>query len=78
MKPNAMHKLAHQGCHECAPKGWHQVPKVTGDYDFDATIEHRNNKDMPSRLALYTKGGRVNAYGPRTSYRGYHGYGGDE
>jgi len=79
MRPRDMHRLAHSGTHDSAsPKGWHQVPKVTGDYDLDATIEHRSNRDMPHRLALYTKGGRVNAYGYKTGYRGYHGYGGDD
>lgn len=69
MKPNEMHNLAHAGCHDAAsPKGWHDVPKVTGDYDMDASIEHCSNKDMPKRLAMYVK---RNAYGPKTGYRGY-------
>lgn len=79
MRPRDMHRLAHAGCHDdCAPKDWHNVPKLTGDYDLDATIEHRNNSDLPQRLKLYTKRGGINAYGPRTSYRGYHGYSGDD
>lgn len=78
MRPIDMHRLAHAGCHDdCSPKGWHDVPQVTGDYDLDATILHRSNKDLPARLALYVKH-RVNAYGPRTSYNGYHGYSGDD
>jgi hypothetical protein len=74
MRPNEMHKLARQGCHDCdAPKGWHDVPNVTGDYDLDATILHRSNSDLPQRLRLYTK---VNAYGYRTGYGGRN-YGSD-
>lgn len=77
MKPNQMHRIARAGCHDCAPKGWRRVPKVTGDYDLDATIEHRSNKNLPARLELYTKRG-ANAYGYRSNYRGYRGYGGDD
>jgi hypothetical protein len=60
-----MHKLARQGCHQVAPRAWHIVPVLTGDYDLDATIGHSRNKDMPARLAMYT--GR-SGYGPRTNY----------
>lgn len=77
MRPNEMHRLAHNGTHMCAPKPWHGVPDCTGDYDLDATILHRNNRDMPKRLNLYLKTGR-NAYGPRTNYGGYAGYSGDD
>ena len=78
MRPVDMHRLAHGGCHDsCSPKGWHDVPVVSGDYDMDATIMHRSNKDLPRRLEMYVKH-RVNAYGPRTSYDGYHGYSGDD
>ncbi len=77
MRPTDMHRLAHSGCHECAPKGWHDVPVCVGDYDMDATILHRNNKDLPLRLSLYVKR-RMNAYGPRTNYTGYHGLSGDD
>ena len=72
MKPNEMHNLAHSGCHQCAPKGWRDVPLVTGDYDMDATILHRRNKALPSRLGLYTKT-RVTAYsqyGYKSAYNG--------
>lgn len=54
------------------------MPDLTGDYDLDATIAHRHNKDLPHRLGLYTKGKKQNAYGPRTGYTGYHGYSGDD
>lgn len=77
MRPTEMHRLAHSGCHSCAPQGWHDVPQVTGDYDMDATILHRSNKDLPLRLALYVKC-RNTAYGPRTGYTGYNGNGGDD
>jgi hypothetical protein len=77
MKPNEMHKLAHAGCHECAPKGWRNVPNMSGDYDLDATILHRSNKSLPDRLALYLKH-RPHAYGYRTGYDSYHAYSGDD
>ena len=77
MRPVDMHRLAHSGCHDCAPKDWHSVPVVSGDYDLDATILHRSNKDLPDRLEMYVKQ-RVNAYGARTGYNGYHGYSGDD
>lgn len=69
MKPTQMHKLAHAGSHDSdSPKGWHDVPNCTGDYDLDATILHRSNRDLPARLELYIK---RNAYGPKTAYNGY-------
>lgn len=77
MRPTEMHRLAHAGCHECSPKAWHDVPVLCGDYDLDATILHRSNRDLPLRLGLYIKRG-CNAYGYRTGYNGYHGYSGDD
>jgi hypothetical protein len=78
MKPNEMHRLAHNGCHDDdAPKAWRDVPNLTGDYDLDATILHRNNKDLPNRLKLYTKRGKGGTYGPLTAYNGYSNYHGD-
>ena len=77
MKPNEMHKMAHAGCHDCAPKAWHDVPKMTGDYDLDATILHSKNRDMPARLNMYSKGGG-NAYAKRSAYNGYRNYHGDD
>lgn len=78
MRPNEMHKQAHAGTHLIAPKPWRAVPKVTGDYDMDASILHCNNKDMPLRLALYSKGSNGHSYGPVTNYNGYHNYHGDD
>lgn len=77
MRPNEMHRLAHAGCHDCSPKAWHDVPYLSGDYDLDATILHRSNRDLPRRLELYIKRG-CNAYGERTGYNSYHGYSGDD
>jgi D-alanyl-D-alanine carboxypeptidase len=65
------------GCHDCAPKAWRHTPKVSGDYDLDETIHHRNNSDLPHRLNLYVKRSQ-NAYGAKTGYDGYHGYSGDD
>ena len=71
MKPNEMHRLnGRSHCHQCAPRGWHDVPDVTGDYDLDATILHRHDKDLPNRLKLYVKRA---SYGKRTGYSGYRG-----
>lgn len=76
MRPNQMHRIAHGGCHQCGPRGWRDVPNVSGDYDLDATILHRNNKDLPHRLELYTRK-RKGSYGPLTAYNGYSNYHGD-
>ena len=58
-----------------AQKAWHIVPKVTGDYDLDATIGHSANKDMARKLEMYTGRG---SYGPRTGYSPYGPAGGDD
>lgn len=50
-----MHQVAHRGCHTCAPKGWHGVPNVTGDYDLDATIMHRSNRDMARKIGQHLR-----------------------
>jgi hypothetical protein len=52
---------------------------MTGDYDFDATIMHRSNSDLPNRLSMYLRGprGSAGAYGPR-GYAGYSGNSGDD
>jgi len=70
VKSKAMRDLGHCGNHICAPKAWRDVPQLVGDYDLDATIMHRDNADLPDRLAMYT---RRQAYSVRTGY----GKGGD-
>ena len=70
MRYRAMHSIAHAGCHSCAPKAWRGVPKLSGDYDLDATIAHRKNKNLPERLAMYTMR-RGPGYGPHTAYDAY-------
>lgn len=77
MRYSTMKSLGADHCHQCAPRAWRGVPDLTGDYDLDATIAHRHNKDLPHRLGLYTKRSRE-SYGPRTAYGGYHGYSGDD
>lgn len=72
-----MHALAHRGCHGVCPKPWKGVPNVTGDYDFDATIMHRSNRDIPARLKMHLATPAV-TYGPRTSYHSYSGNHGDD
>lgn len=63
------------GCHQCAPRDWRETPDVSGAYELDAAIARNSNRDLPDRLKMYV--GRA-AYGPRTAYNGYHGYGGDD
>lgn len=78
MRPNEMHNIAHQGCHDCSPKAWHDVPKVTGDYDLDATILHRKNRDMPARLRQHLVQPKTSSYRHRTMGSGNHGSHGDD
>lgn len=69
MTKTEMQKLGHRGTHQHdAPRAWSDVVNLTGDYDLDATIEHRGNKDLPHRLAQYVK---RDAYAQRTAYNGY-------
>lgn len=77
MKPKYMAEIYQNGHHECCPKDWRKVPNLTGDYDLDATIMHRENGSLPSRLSLYTRRNTGN-YGPRSAYNGYSGYHGDD
>ena len=69
-------KLGNYPCHQCAPKEWRNVPDITGDYDMDATIMHRNNPAIPERLALYVRKPK-GSYGALTGYSGYSNYHGD-
>ena len=63
--------------HKCAPKPWQEIPILTGDYDLDATVMHRDNPNIPDRLEMYVKhSGR--AYSARTGYNSYHASGGDD
>lgn len=59
--------------HACCPEGWRDVPNVSGDYDLDATMMHRENPNLPDRLDQHISKGS----GPRTGYNGYHNYHGD-
>ena len=63
--------------HQCAPREWRDIPRITGDYDLDATILHRHNKDLPHRLLLYIRKGAF-PYNPRSAYNGYSGMHGDD
>lgn len=77
MRPSEMHKIGHKGTHQCAPREWRNTPNLTGDYDLDATILHRRNKDLGHRLELYIRKSGKN-YGIKSGYSGSHGYHGDE
>lgn len=61
--------------HECCPQEWRRTPDMTGSFELDAVIAKNTNPDLRSRLAFYLE--QENAYGARTGYDGYHGYGGD-
>ena len=62
-----------------APPMWRQTHRITGDYDFDASIEHCHNADMAAKLAGHISGSVWrNAYAPRTMYSGYSGLTGDD
>lgn len=76
MKPKAMKHLGGETtCHACAPKAWRDIPNISGDYDFDATVAHRDNPSLPDKMAMYLRKGK--SFGPVTAYNGYGGYGGD-
>jgi hypothetical protein len=62
-------------CHECAPKEWRTTPDMSGSYELDAVLVRSSNRDLPARLRLFME--NEVAYGARTGYDGYHGYGGD-
>lgn len=68
MRYQDMLRIGHQGMHDCCPNDWRRVPKVSGDYDLDATIAHRRNADMSGRLSMYVARA---PYGPRTAYMPY-------
>jgi hypothetical protein len=63
--------------HECAPSEYRKTERVTGDYEFDASIAACKNADAPKRLKLYVLSDEP-GYGPRTGYQGYSGYSGDD
>jgi len=67
-------KLENGHRHICAPRDWRKLPNLTGDYDLDATIQHRSNPDMIERLKTHLRRG---AYGPITGYGAYANYMGD-
>lgn len=73
MRKGEMQQLQGKGeCHTCAPKDWRGVPNLSGDYDLDATIMHRDNASLPSRLNQHLR--RGGSYGPGTGYNAYSGY----
>lgn len=69
MNRKQLKEISHGECHDCSPKAWHDIQKITGDYDLDATIAHRDNADLPLRLMMYR---------PKTAYSAYGGYHGDD
>lgn len=61
--------------HEYAPAEYRNTERISGDYEFDASIAACKNPDAAKRLKLYTT---ANVYGYRTNYSGYDGYHGDD
>ena len=76
MKRKEAFQASHGRTHMLAPKEWQSTPDITGDYDLDATLLHRHNKDLPHRLDLYVKDS-LRSYGARTAYNSYRRYSGD-
>jgi hypothetical protein len=64
-----------QKAHAYAPKLWRSTANITGNHEFDASIEHCNNSDVRSRLATHIA--RDTPYNPLTATQGYDGYSGD-
>jgi len=71
-------------CHDCAPQDWKMTPNITGDFEMDASIMHAKAKRLHTDLVHHVKAEGLwnhtdpNAYHPRTAYRGYDGYHGDD
>jgi hypothetical protein len=65
-----------RGFHKFCPKNWRHTHNITGDYVFDASIEHCKNPDMARKLASHVS--KEYSYGGRTNYGGYSGMGGDD
>ena len=61
--------------HECSPKEFRPIHNITGNHEFDASVEHSKNPDMKAKLADYIT--TDEAYGPLTAYSGYRNYRGD-
>jgi hypothetical protein len=66
-------------CYECAAHDRRATHILTGDPDFDHSLEMCANTDLPYRLAIYLSP-TATAYRPRTNYAGgaYYGYHGDD
>jgi hypothetical protein len=64
------------GFHRFSPKLWRKTHNLTGDFVFDASIEHCQNKDMRAKLVDHLA--MDSAYGPKTGYKGYSSMAGDD
>lgn len=74
-----MRRLTGYQNHKCAPQEWRRTQDITGNHEFDKSIQKCSNKDMGRKLKDYVVGGDAQdtAYGPLTGYNGYHNYHGD-
>ena len=61
--------------HEFVPRLWRRTHVISGDHEFDASIEHCSNPDAHAKLVRCVAG---KSYGPRTNYDGYSGLAGDD
>lgn len=70
-----MNRFKQNPVHEFAPQLWRKTHILTGDYDFDGSIEFsaRKHPYVNDKVAAHT----VRGYGYRTNYRGYS-MGGDD
>jgi hypothetical protein len=62
--------------HQCCPPTHRQVPNITGDYDFDASLVRSKNTDLAAKFRSHLATGGP-GYGPLTAYCGYSNYSGD-
>ena len=62
--------------HQCCPPTHRQVPNITGDYDFDASLVRSKNTDLAAKFRNHISASQ--GYGYRTNYRGYSGLAGDD
>ncbi len=65
-----------QKAHVFAPKLWRSTANITGNHEFDASIEHCSNSSVKAKLATHIASGTP--YNPLTMYNGYDNYSGDD
>jgi len=51
----------------CCPDDWNHTPNMTGDFEFDGSIQHCKNRDMRGKLEDHLAGSAA-AYTINTAY----------